>query len=133
MFEEIFQRIPYDFCSSFQTCTETSCGVRDARMNLMVRQICQKSEVIAENLSDVKSKLDGLENAYHDMMMRVQRLQSNRVCLGLLTGCDYPGERHPDNCPCANQRVKEEKVQESNGVSERGHLGSYFNLLLIVK
>ena len=107
-----------------------SCGVRDARMNLMVRQICQKTEVcssslvayqrprtrkilpqvISENLCDVKSKLEGLESAYHDMMLRVQRLQSNRVCLGLLTGCDYPGERHPHNCPCADQRVKEEKV-----------------------
>ena len=58
----------------------------------------------------MKSKLEGLESAYHDMMLRVQRLQSNRVCLGLLTGCDYPGERHPHNCPCADQRVKEEKV-----------------------
>ena len=25
-----------------------SCGVRDARMNLMVRQICQKTEVVAQ-------------------------------------------------------------------------------------
>ena len=25
---------------------QTSCGVRDARMNLMVRQICQKTEVM---------------------------------------------------------------------------------------
>ena len=67
-------------------------------------------QVISENLCDVKSKLEGLESAYHDMMLRVQRLQSNRVCLGLLTGCDYPGERHPHNCPCADQRIKEEKV-----------------------
>ena len=113
-----------------------SCGVRDARMNLMVRQICQKTEVdqvfflpkitdkenfmlqvIAENLCDVKSKLEGLESAYHDMMLRVQRLQSNRVCLGLLTGCDYPGERHPHNCPCADQRIKEEKVGNQMPIS----------------
>ena len=69
------------------------------------------SQVIAENLCDVKSKLEGLESAYHDMMMRVQRLQSNRVCLALLTGRDYPGEQHPHNCPCAQQRAKEEKVR----------------------
>ena len=81
-------------------------------------------QVIAENLCDVKSKLDGLESAYHDMMMRVHRLQSNRVCLGLLTGCDYPGERHPDNCPCADQRVKEEKVRA--GGRERQKMNHLF-------
>ena len=40
---------------------------------------------------------------------KVHRLQSNRVCLGLLTGQDYPGESHPDNCPCTAHREREEK------------------------
>jgi hypothetical protein len=26
-----------------------------------------------------------------------------------LTGTDYPGESHPDNCPCTAHRVREEK------------------------
>ena len=39
-------------------------------------------------------KLDNLEAAYDDMLMKVHRLQSNRVCLGKLTGEDYPGEEH---------------------------------------
>jgi hypothetical protein len=29
--------------------------------------------------------------------------------LGLLTGTDYPGESHPDNCPCTAHREREEK------------------------
>ncbi len=86
-----------------------SCGVRDARINLMVKQIYQKAEVIKENMGQVWDKIDNLENAYHDMLMKVHRLQSNRVCLGLLTGTDYPGECHPHNCPCVEQKVKEEK------------------------
>ena len=47
-------------------------------MNLMVRQITQKTEVIKENMNEVWRKLDGIENAYHDMILRVHRLQSNR-------------------------------------------------------
>ena len=31
-----------------------SCGVRDARMNLMVRQICQKTEVRSSSLFPTK-------------------------------------------------------------------------------
>ena len=43
------------------------------------------------------------------LFFKVHRLQSNRVCLGLLTGTDYPGESHPDNCPCTAHREREEK------------------------
>ena len=86
-----------------------SCGVRDAKINLMVKQIYQKAEVIKDNMGQVWNKIDNLESAYHDMLTRVHKLQSNRVCLGLLTGTDYPGESHPHNCPCVVQREKEEK------------------------
>ena len=47
--------------------------------------------------------------SYSIALFSLFRLQSNRVCLGLLTGTDYPGEKHPTNCPCVDQKQKEEK------------------------
>jgi len=52
----------------------------------MVRQIYQKAESIKPNLNEAWGKLEDLEQAYHDMIMRVTRIQSNKVCLGKLTG-----------------------------------------------
>ena len=75
----------------------------------MVKQIYQKADAIKENMDNVWEKLEALENAYHDMLMRCTRIQSNRVCLGALTGEDYPGEEHPEVCPCVEQKEKEEK------------------------
>ena len=34
-------------------------------------------------------------------------IQANRVCLGDLTGVDFPGEKHPKACPCDIARQKE--------------------------
>ena len=38
--------------------------------------------------------------------------QANRVCLGDLTGVDFPGEKHPATCPCDIARQKERLDQE---------------------
>ena len=46
-------------------------------------------------------------------------MQSNRVCLGLLTGQDYPGESHPNNCPCTAFREKEEKDRQKLELRKR--------------
>jgi hypothetical protein len=85
----------------------------------MVKQIYQKAEVIKDNMAEAWGKIDGLETAYHDMLMRVHRLQSNRVCLGLLTGTDYPGECHPHNCPCTEVKIKEEKDRKKQEERQR--------------
>ena len=103
------------------------------KVNLMVRQIFQKAEVIKQNMTETWTKLEDLEGSYQQMMLRIHRLQvifldttrwlfqtaasvmhflfnfrqSNRVCLGLLTGKDYPGESHPTDCPCSAVEAKE--------------------------
>ncbi len=92
---------------------------RDLRINLMVKQIYQKADVIKENMNEAWDKLENLENAYHDMLMRVHRLQSNKVCLGLLTGEDYPGEEHPEVCPCVDNKEKEELDRKKQEERER--------------
>ena len=60
------------------------------------------------------------------MMLRIHRLQSNRVCIGLLTGKDYPGENHPDNCPCSAIKAKEyedrKRQEERRKIEERARL-----------
>ncbi len=70
-------------------------------------------------MNEAWDKLDNLETAYHDMLMKVHRLQSNRVCIGLLTGEDYPGEEHPEVCPCADNKEKEEADQRKQEERER--------------
>ena len=88
------------------------CGGRyDMKINLMVRQIFQKADVIKQNMGEAWEKLDDLESSYQQMLLRIHRLQSNRVCIGLLTGQDYPGEQHPVNCPCSVQKAKEREDQ----------------------
>ena len=72
-----------------------ACCRYDMKVNLMVRQIFQKAEMIEQNMTETWSKLDDLESSYQQMILKIHRLQSNRVCLGLLTGKDYPGESHP--------------------------------------
>ena len=57
-----------------------ACGGKDLRINLMVKQIYQKADTIKENMDNVWEKLEALENAYHDMLMRCTRIQSNRCC-----------------------------------------------------
>jgi hypothetical protein len=84
------------------------CGGRgDKKVNLLVRQIFQKADVIKQHMGEAWDKLDDMESAYQHMLLKVARLQSNRVCLGSLTGKNYPGEDHPHNCPCAQQLHKE--------------------------
>lgn len=46
----------------------------------MVRQINRKAEIIEATMREVWDKLDELESAYHDMLMKAMRLQSNKVC-----------------------------------------------------
>ena len=84
------------------------CGGRsDKKVNLLVRQIFQKADVIKQHMGEAWDKLEDMENAYQHMLLKVARLQSNRVCLGSLTGQNYHGEDHPHNCPCAQQLKKE--------------------------
>ena len=80
-----------NFCSR----SLMACCRYDMKVNLMVRQIFQKAEMIEQNMTETWSKLDDLESSYQQMILKIHRLQSNRVCLGLLTGKDYPGESHP--------------------------------------
>jgi hypothetical protein len=86
-----------------------SCASMDMKINLLVKQIHQKTEVIRECMTEAWEKIDTLEDTFHDMLQKVHRLQSNRVCLGMLTGENYPGENHPFECPCVEQRLKEER------------------------
>ena len=112
------------------------CGERgDKKVNLLVRQIFQKADVIKQHMGEAWEKLEDMESAYQHMLLKVARLQSNRVCLGSLTGQNYPGEDHPHNCPCSKQlqkenedrkrmldrkRIEEEKrVQEAKRAVER--------------
>ena len=64
--------------------------------------------VVGGGIKNVLICVTSLMNARY-ILFKVHRLQSNRVCLGLLTGQDYPGEKHPDNCPCTAHREREEK------------------------
>ena len=99
------------------------CGGRsDKKVNLLVRQIFQKADVIKQHMGEAWDKLDDMESAYQHMLLKVARLQSNRVCLGSLTGKNYPGEDHPNNCPCAQQLHKEnedrKRAQERKRIIE---------------
>ena len=86
------------------------CGGRaDKKVNLLVRQIFQKADVIKQHMGEAWNKLEDMESAYQGMLMKVARLQSNRVSLGSLTGKNYPGEDHPNNCPCTQQAQKEKE------------------------
>lgn len=84
------------------------CGNRDLKINLMVKQIYQKTEIIKETMADAWEKIEALENAYEDMLNKALRIQSNRVCIENLTGEEYPGENHPVQCPCAEQEAKKQ-------------------------
>jgi hypothetical protein len=64
-------------------------------VNLVVRQIHQKADVIKQNMSDAWAKLDQLESTYNSMIMKTHRLQSNKICLELLSG--EKGDGHPDH------------------------------------
>ncbi|XP_059088754.1 uncharacterized protein LOC131884877 [Tigriopus californicus] len=98
------------------------CGNRDLKINLMVKQIYQKTEIIKETMADAWEKIEALENAYEDMLNKALRIQSNRVCIENLTGEEYPGENHPGQCPCAEQEAKEQldlKRQEERAQEEQ--------------
>lgn len=43
------------------------------KINLMVKQIYQKTEMIKENMSEAWDKIEGLESAYHGMLSKVHR------------------------------------------------------------
>ena len=45
------------------------------KVNLMVRQIFQKAEVIKQNMTETWTKLEDLEGSYQQMMLRIHRLQ----------------------------------------------------------
>ncbi|XP_040582249.1 uncharacterized protein [Lepeophtheirus salmonis] len=93
-----------DYHYKKQKCSEQ---FRDAKIDLMVRQIYYKADSITNNMRSVWNKLEDLESTYQSMLLKVHRLQSNRVCLGSLTGLNYPGENHPNDCPCTKQKEKE--------------------------
>ena len=62
----------------------------------MVRQINQKADVIKDNMKDAWIKLEELELTYNSMMMKTHRLQSNRICLEVLSGGLEQEIGHPD-------------------------------------
>lgn len=70
------------------------CAANDLKVNLLVRQINQKAEVIKQNMKDAWNKLDQLEQTYNGMLTKTYRLQSNRICLQVLAG--EPEDGHPD-------------------------------------
>ena len=63
------------------------------KVNLIVRQINQKAEVIKENMEEAWSKLNALEQTYNHMLTKTYRLQSNHICLEMLAGEE---DGHPD-------------------------------------
>ena len=63
-------------------------------MNLLVRQINVKTDVIKQNMDDAWAKLAELEETFTGMLSKTYRLQSQRVCLEMLSG--EPGDGHPD-------------------------------------
>ena len=69
------------------------CSGKDLKVNLIVRQINQKAEVIKENMDEAWSKLHALEQTYNHMLMKTYRLQSNHICLQMLAGQE---DGHPD-------------------------------------
>ena len=46
-----------------------------------------------QNLEDAWAKLEEMENIFQTMMVKTYRLQSQRVCLEMLSG--EPGDGHP--------------------------------------
>ena len=59
-----------------------------------MRQINQKADVIKQNMKEAWDKLDKLEATYSNMLQKTYRLQSNRVCIEVLSGELDDG--HPD-------------------------------------
>ena len=78
-------------------------------------------------MSLVWKNLEFIEENYEQIFLKTHRIQvkfqvapttcctlgqANRVCLGDLTGVDFAGERHPDNCPCEKRNQKERLDRE---------------------
>ncbi len=59
-----------------------------------MRQINQKAETIKDTMQEAWAKLEELEQTYTGMLSKTYRLQSNRICLEVLSG--EPEEGHPD-------------------------------------
>ena len=96
------------------------------KVKVLVQQIMKGSENIKENMDHVWRNLEYIEETYEQMFLKTHRIQvrkssegcfmlliqANRVCLGDLTGVDFPGEKHPKTCPCDIARQKEQLDQE---------------------
>ena len=63
-------------------------------------------------MSIVWKNLELLEETYEQIFLKTHRIQANRVCLGDLTGVDFLGEKHPENCPCERRAEKERLDRE---------------------
>ena len=70
------------------------CGSDLFQVNLLVRQINQKTDMIKQYMSDAWSKLEQLEASYNGMLLKTHRLQSNRICLDVLSGEPVDGHPH---------------------------------------
>ena len=74
-------------------------------------------------MSQVWKNLETLEETYEQIFLKTHRIQANRVCLGDLTGVDFVGEKHPDNCPCEKRATKErldkERMERRKAEEER--------------
>ena len=100
-FKRFSRSINMTFETFFQPCCTCGdyhfkkvCTAKDLKINLLVRQINQKSEVIKQNMKEAWDKLEYLEQTYNGMLMKTHRLQSNRICLQVLSGEAEDG--HPD-------------------------------------
>ena len=74
-------------------------------------------------MGQVWRNLETLEETYEQIFLKTHRIQANRVCLGDLTGVDFGGEKHPDNCPCEKRATKErldkERMERRKAEEER--------------
>ncbi|XP_023341552.1 uncharacterized protein LOC111711421 [Eurytemora carolleeae] len=108
-------------CGDLHLKRGTQCKLRDLRVRIMVQQILQNSQDIKANMSQVWKNLEYLESTYEQFFLKTHRIQSNRVCLGDLTGKDFPGEKHPFACPCVLKQEKERldaEIQEKRREEE---------------
>ena len=56
-----------------------------------------------QNLEDAWAKLEEMENIFQTMMVKTYRLQSQRVCLEMLSG--EPGDGHPHSVSTARAHL----------------------------
>ena len=79
--DNIFQAC--DCCGDYHF--KRVCTGADLKVNLLVRQINVKTDVIKQNMDDAWAKLAELEETFTGMLSKTYRLQSQRVCLEMLS------------------------------------------------